>query len=383
MERIQFKGNQGNASPVTDISTIYDKDGNQITNIAIVDKGCSISSKIDGNILLVKIPNGVNILNSPIIYNVDNVRMFGEIWGYSNDPDGIYPATKGAILKLPMEESSYINSPFPAIKIENMNHRSGIIENIGINGKAIPDTRGLFDLAHLSYYTAIYMSVYLDQFRIHHINAQGCGCAVAAVKIDACNIDRINADGCDVGVYIDYGYYNTIENNLLSDCLSYAILIESKTNTTRTTRILNNTIVRCGYNSGNQSQYNNLPIAALYLKMNRGIVACNEITQSGMWWYPATEPVGVPRTNNDCNGLYIEGDKNIISSNHIAESARKDVVIKGNNNIIGGDNRIGKIEIHGNNNVVHYMKSVTEIYYEGTGNVFLDYDQSIIHQISA
>ena len=361
--------------------------------VSAITKGGNISSVLSKDNYVCQILDCITYLVESIIYDKPNVRISGKVWGYSNDPNGVFPATRGTILQLPnktTDDGSYTANPFPAIKIKGVGHTSGIIEEIGINGYADDsDTRGLFDLSNPYKHAGIYVDADspIDQFRFTRINCQGLGVGISIENEDACNIDRINADGCDVGIYSGGGAFLSIENCILSDTLSFGLLIWGTNPSVYRTgiRVINNIFTRNGYNISNE-QFPDIPQYAVCLKINSSFVLGNSISSFGYWQKHAGTSEDL--TNLVIGGLYVGGNRNIISNNHITTDISGNTAyaleVNGNNNVVSDSNIIeGTIRVRGSNNIIKYIPGVTDIYLTtGETNIIDElYDNSMIHYI--
>ena len=84
-------------------------------------------------------PTGQYDISTPVVIDVSCIKLEGEVWNYSCDPNGVFESDYGAKLRL-------MRNDIPAIFVGKENVLGGVVINdIGIQGNISGmDTRGLF-----------------------------------------------------------------------------------------------------------------------------------------------------------------------------------------------------------------------------------------------
>lgn len=315
----------------------------------------------------VYLPVGQYEVDEPILIDTPCIKLEGEVWNYSSDPNGVFESKYGTKLRLSRND-------IPAVYISRDNILGGnIVKDIGVQGNIVGmDTRGMFDFSAPAASAAVcFDSKRVDQGEFSKISCCGLASAVSVTgtaEIDACTFEKINADGCCIGFYFAprASYYAMFRNCVVADTPSYGFFVNGENAYMHSLDISDMTFVR---NGGAFPEDNPYPRAALcFYKVSKCAVRNNIFDASGTFWYyddDATSNSQRSPSTQPTPSLFIVGNKNRIIGNTVVNGAADAIVIKGDNNIIMNNIVDRNIVIQGNNNII-------------AGNVFTSEDARVI-----
>lgn len=313
------------------------------------------------------LPVGQYDIDEPVIVDTSCIKIEGEVWNYSSDPNGVFESKYGTKLRMRRND-------IPAIYISRDNVLGGnVIKDIGIQGNISGmDTRGLFDFSNPSASAGIcFNGKRVDQAEVSKISCCGLAsaiCVTGTAEIDGCTFEKINTDGCCIGFYFAPGasFYPMFRNCIVADTPSYGFFVNGEGVELHNLDINDMKFVR---NGGAFPRDNPYPKAAVcFYKVSNCSVRNNTFDLSGTFWYyedDATENSQRQPSVQPTPALWIEGNCNRIIGNTFSNCASDAIVIKGDSNIIMNNIVDKNIIIKGNNNVV-------------ANNVFTNQDVKII-----
>lgn len=302
----------------------------------------------------VYLPAGQYDITTPVVIDTPCIKLEGEVWNYSSDPNGVFESDYGTKLKL-------CRNDIPAISVSKENVLGGnVIKDIGIQGNIKGmDTRSMFDFENPCASAGIcFDSKRVDQAEVSKVSCCGLGsaiCVTGTAEVDGCTFEKINMDGCCIGVYFAPGasYYSVFRNCIAADNPWYGFFVNGEGAWMHNLDINDFKFVRNGGAFPDEFPY---PKAAICLyKANNCSVRNNTFDFAGTFWYyddNATKNSQRQPYTQPTPALWIEGNKNRIIGNTFSNTASDAIVIKGDNNIIMNNIVDKDIIIDGHNNVV-------------------------------
>ena len=302
----------------------------------------------------VYLPTGQYDIYKPLVIDTPCIKLEGEVWNYSSDPNGVFESEYGTKLRLQRND-------IPAIFVSKEQVLGGnVIKDIGIQGNIVGmDTRGMFDFEHPSASAGIcFDGKRVDQAEVSKVSCCGLGsavCVTGTAEIDGCTFEKINTDGCCIGFYFAPGasYYPMFRNCIAADNPWYGFFVKGEDSPLYHLDINDFKFVRNGGAFPEDFPY---PKAAVcFYKVNNCSVRNNTFDRPGTFWYyedDADQNSQQQSFMQPTPAIWIEGNKNRIIGNTISGSAAEAMVIKGDNNIIMNNIVDSDIVIDGNNNVV-------------------------------
>ena len=314
------------------------------------------------NLELAKLTNGGRIylpvgkynIVEPIVVDTPCIKIEGEVWNYSADPNGVFESKYGTKLR-------HTRLDIPAIIMSRENVIGGnIIKDIGIQGDIVGmDTRGMFNYENPAASAGIcFCSKRVDQAEVSKVSC--CGLAAAVVvtgtaEIDACTFEKINADGCCIGIYFAprASYYARFCHCIVADTPSYGFFANGEKAYVHNLDISDTYFVR---NGGAFPKDNPYPKAAVcFYKVSKCAIRNNVFDAAGTFWY--YEPTATHNSERQPSttavpALYLEGNNNRIIGNSFANSSADSIVINGDGNIIMNNIVDNDIVINGNGNII-------------------------------
>lgn len=315
----------------------------------------------------VYLSSGQYDIYKPIIVDTSCIKLEGEVWNYSSDPNGVFESKYGTKLKIQRKD-------IPAIFVSKKNVLGGnVIKDIGIQGCISGmDTRGLFDFDNPSASAGIcFDGMRVDQAEISKVSFCGLASAVCVTgtsEIDACTFEKINADGCCIGFYFSPGasFYPMFRNCVVADNPWYGFFVNGTDIEMHNLDIDGFRFVRNGGAFPGKFPY---PKAAVcFYNVNNCSLRNNIFDSAGLFWYyddNATENDQRQPSVQHTPALWIEGNNNRIIANVFSNSASDSIIVNGNNNIFMNNIVDKNIVIDGNNNVI-------------ANNIFTNSDAKII-----
>lgn len=315
----------------------------------------------------VYLPVGQYDIEEPIIVDTPCIKIEGEVWNYSSDPNGVFESKYGTKLRLQRND-------IPAIFVSKENVLGGnVIKDIGIQGNIVGmDTRGAFDFSNPSASAGIcFDGKRVDQAEVSKVSCCGLGsaiCVTGTAEIDGCTFEKINTDGCCIGIYFAPGasFYPMFRNCICADNPWYGFFANGDGIEMHNLDINDFKFVRNGGAFLDEFPY---PKAAVcFYKVSNCSVRNNTFDLTGTFWYyddDATENCQRQPSVQPTPALWIDGNSNRIIGNTFSNSASDAIVVNGDNNIIMNNIVDKNIIINGNNNVV-------------ANNVFTNADAKII-----
>lgn len=300
------------------------------------------------------LPVGKYDIDEPIVIDTPCIKLEGEVWNYSSDPNGVFESKYGTKLRLTRKD-------IPAIFMSRENVLGGnIIKDIGIQGDIVGmDTRGMFNYENPAASAGIcFDAKRVDQGEVSKISCCGLAAAVVATgtsEIDACTFEKINADGCCIGIYFAprASYYAMFRHCIVADTPSYGFFVNGEKAYMHSLDISDMRFVR---NGGAFPEDNPYPKAAFcFYKVSKCALRDNVFDAAGTFWYYESNAKSnnerQPSTNS-IPALYVEGNKNRIIGNVFSNSSSDSIVIKGNSNIVMNNIVDNNIVIDGSGNII-------------------------------
>ena len=314
------------------------------------------------NEIIKKLTNGGKVylpaqkyeIDSPVIIDTPCIKLEGEVWNYSSDPNGVFESPYGTKLKL-------IRDDIPAICVSKKNVLGGnIIKDIGIQGNIEGmDTRGLFDFDNPVASAGIcFDGKRVDQAEVSKVSCCGLAsaiCVTGTAEIDGCTFEKINTDGCCIGIYFAPGasYYPMFRNCIAADNPWYGFFASGEDIPMYYLDVDGFNFVRNG--GGFPEKFPYPKAAACFYKVSYSSVRNCIFDLPGVFWYYencATSNEQRQVSSNPVPALYIEGDNNKIIGNIFTNSTADSIVVNGNNNIILNNILDSNIVVKGNGNTL-------------------------------
>ncbi len=193
------------------------------------------------------------IISTPININSDGIKLHGDVYANSIDPDGLAPATFGTNLSLSTTNSKMVGVYFDGTRMGGTGAK-----NLAISGGLV-DNRFIFTAAPQVTYvnratdTTSNVGMYIrggcDQgtWEECSINNMGIGIYMRPWSdqsnfIDTCIFRHINTDGCGYGIVCTQAVFTRITDCVCSDQYYAGVVMLNG----RGSSLTNCTIVRCG-----------------------------------------------------------------------------------------------------------------------------------------
>lgn len=294
-------------------------------------------------------------ISSSIKVDAPCIKLEGEVWNYSSDPNGVFESSYGTKLRL-------TDNNIPALSIGVNNVVGGpIITNLGFQGNIVGmDTRSLYHKEDPSIASGLHIgSTRVDQGEFSKLSFCGLAtgiCGSGTAFIDACRFDKFNADGCCVGVYFgpEISAYTYFQRAIIADTPSYGFFADGG----RSNRIFELFIEDISFirNCGSMPDGNDDTASAIYLKNLRSCTLRHCLIDApGLFWYYAPDAT----KNEDRQihwdkaiGIRVDSNNCRVLDNTVLRSTRESILVKGNNNIISGNIVDGNIYVEGMGNTV-------------------------------
>jgi len=302
----------------------------------------------------VYLPVGTYDIHESVLIDTPCIKLEGEVWNYSADPNGVFESEYGTKLRMQRND-------IPAVYVGRDQVLGGIIiKDIGIQGNIKGmDTRGLFDSQNPSASAGVCLdSRRVDQAEFSKLSFCGVASAICAInkaRIDGCLFEKLNTDGCCVGIYFapEASYYTTFRACIVADTPAYGFFAQGENAIIFNTRICNSHFVR---NGGAFLDNHPWPKAVVCLyHVSESIVNDNIFDYPGVFWYypeDATDNRQKTVLKHPIPAIWVEGDKNRIIGNIFTHSSEKTMVVKGSGNIIMNNIIDSDIYIEGEHNIV-------------------------------
>lgn len=315
----------------------------------------------------VYLPSGEYNITEPVVIDTPCIKLEGEVWNYSSDPNGVFESDYGTKLRMRRKD-------IPAMLISEENVLGGnVVKDIGVQGdiKGM-DTRGMFDFSNpVASAGLCFAGKRVDQAEFSKLSFCGLASAVCVTKnsqIDGCTFEKINTDGCCIGFYFAPGsaFYPIFRNNIVADTPSYGFFVNGEGINMHNLDINDFKFVR---NGGAFPENNPYPKAAVcFYKVTNCSVRNSTFDMCGTFWYYPDDAKEngerQPSVQLTC-GLWVEGDSNRIIGNTFSNSASDSIIIKGNSNVIMNNIVDKNIIVTGDDNIL-------------MNNVFTSVDAKII-----
>lgn len=294
-------------------------------------------------------------ISSTVIIDTPCVKLSGDVWGYSSDPNGVFESNFGTKLRL-------MGKDFPAISVGKSRTLGGnIISDIGIFGDCKGmDTRELYDKNNPKASAGlVFSSVRTDQCEFSKLSFCGLAtaiCAIEEAEIDACRFESINMDGCYMGVMYAprASYYARFNKCIIADTPAYGIYISGKNECMHNIEFQDCHLVRNAgaFKKGAEPKKR---AAVLFDGTEKCLFRNNLIDYAGVFWYyeqndtenHQRQPSLVPTVS-----LWVCGNNNRILNNTVDNSSAESIVIEGDGNILMGNVVDSDVVISGKGNVV-------------------------------
>ena len=185
-------------------------------------------------------------IEQSICVNTPCIRIDGESWSYSSDPNGVFESKYGTKLRLTKD--------IPAITVGLDHPVEGLLfQNFGVQGNIEGmDTRDFLKGLTPSGGTGLHFAhTRMDQAEFSKLTFCGLGCGLKftdQAEIDACKFERINVDGCAVGVWFAprAAYYNQFRKFVFADNPYYGFYADGTNRNMHNLELLDNIFVRTG-----------------------------------------------------------------------------------------------------------------------------------------
>lgn len=313
------------------------------------------------------LPVGEYQIEETIVLDVPCVKLEGEVWNYSSDPNGVFESDYGTKLRMRRND-------IPAIMMsKNCVLGGNVIKDIGIQGNIVGmDTRELFDYQKPMASAGLYFdNQRIDQAEFSKISFCGLASAVCAAgdaEIDGCTFEKLNTDGCCIGFYFvpKASFYAMFRNCIAADTPSYGFFINGEDRKIHNIDINDMRFVR---NGGAFSENHSYPAAAVCLWQTSDCSIRNcTFDFSGVYWHYAADAKSNEErqiSKQETPALWIAGNRNRITGNIFSHGSSDSIVIHGDDNIIMNNIVDRNIVISGKRNVI-------------AGNIFTREDAKII-----
>lgn len=313
------------------------------------------------------LPVGTYDIDETILMDTPCIKMEGEVWNYSSDPNGVFESEYGTKLRMR-------NNDIPAI-IMSKDHVLGgnIIKDIGIQGNIVGmDTRGLFRYDNPRASAGIYFDHQrIDQAEFSKISFCGLASAICAsgnAEIDACTFEKLNTDGCCIGIYFapNASYYTMFRNCIVADTPCYGFFVNGQGRNIHHLEIRDMKFVRNGGAFAKDDPYPKAAVC-LYQVSDCSIRNCTFDCAGTFWYYAADAKHNDERQpyTQATPALWIEGNKNHIIGNTFSNCMADAIIIHGDDNIIMNNIIDRNVIIKGKRNII-------------SGNIFTNKDAKIL-----
>lgn len=292
-------------------------------------------------------------ITKTIEVNTPCIRIDGDSWSYSSDPNGVFESKYGTKLRL--------MNDIPALSV-GINHTvEGLLfQNFGVQGNIKGmDTRPLFNGSLPMGGTGIVFShTRMDQAEFSKLTFCGLGCGLkfdGDSEIDACNFERINVDGCAIGVWFSprAAYYNHFRKFVFADNPYYGFYADGTGHNMHNLEVLDNLFVRTGGAFSNETKV----AAAIYFNnINNSLIRDNLIDDPGTFWFfqaDADKNDMRQPSHRDTKAIVVRGNNNRLINNVISNCTTTAIHIIGDGNILLNNIVDNDVIIEGKNNQVH------------------------------
>ncbi|MBQ9326331.1 MAG: hypothetical protein IJ246_11215 [Clostridia bacterium] len=302
----------------------------------------------------VRLPAAQYMLESTIRLDRPCIRLEGEVWAYSADPNGVFESQYGTQLRLK-------GHGFPALSVGITHTAEGcVVRNLGIQGDiAGMDTRLLLNLRDPLADAGLALAhARVDQAEFSKISFCGLQCGICAcddAEVDACLFERLNVDGCAIGAYFAprAAYYVRFHEWVAADNPYYGLYVNGKDRDNRRMEISKIQFIRTG---GAFEEKDGLIHAAVCLEnVQTCIFRENLIDDAGVFWYfPPDAVSNSAHETRVCRtvSFYLKGHDNTVADNVISCSHAEAMVVEGDRNILLNNAVDGDVRLKGNGNVV-------------------------------
>lgn len=313
---------------------------------ALIDALCERGGKLE-------LHNGRYNIERTIEVNTPCIRIEGDSWSYSSDPNGVFESKYGTKLRLMKD--------IPALNVGIDHTVEGLLfQNFGVQGNIEGmDTRRLICEGTPSGGTGIlYANTRMDQAEFSKLTFCGLGCGLKFTdnsEIDACNFERINVDGCAVGVWFAprAAYYNQFRKFVFADNPYYGFYADGTGRNMHNLELLDNIFVRTG--GAFSSECDMLPAAVYFNNINNSLIRDNLIDDPGTFWFfekHADQNDMRKPSHRDTPALVVRGDGNRILNNVITNCSTTAIHIIGDGNILMNNIVDNDVIVEGQNNQI-------------------------------
>lgn len=292
-------------------------------------------------------------IGKTIEVDIPCLRIDGESWSYSSDPNGVFESKYGTKLRL--------QADIPAISVGVMHTVEGLLfQNFGVQGNIKGmDTRSLMTKeGPKGGYGIAYLHTRMDQAEFSKLTFCGLGCGfyfAEQSEIDACNFERNNVDGCAVGVWFAprAAYYNQFRKFIFADNPYYGFYADGTGKNMHNLELLDNVFVRTG--GGFREDQGLCPAAVYFNNIDNSLVRDNLIDDPGTFWFfdkNADKNDMRKPSHRDTTALMIRGNGNRILNNVITNCTGTAIHIIGNGNVLLNNIVDNDVIVEGENNQI-------------------------------
>lgn len=320
-------------------------------NITEIREKLAALSKTGGRVFF---PVGCYGLTEALKIDTPCLRLEGEAWNYSSDPNGVFESDFGTKLRL-------VGRDFPAVSVGIENVVGGVyMTELGFQGDIEGmDTRPLYVAEHPAASAGLHFAgTRIDQCEFSKLSFCGLSSAICATdnaEIDGSTFSKINTDGCNIGIYYAprASYYVRFERCIVADTPFYGLYLAAKNGANmHNIDISGTSFVR---NCGSPPSTCASPAAVYFDNVTSCALRDCIIDYSGtFWYYPADATKNDDRqvSKRPAVGLRLVGNKNRIINNVFTHSSCESIVINGSGNVLSGNIVDGDVLIEGEGNTV-------------------------------
>lgn len=282
-----------------------------------------------------QIPCGQYNISETINVNTPCIRIDGDSWSYSSDPNGVFESKYGTKLRL-MKDISAISVGIDHT-VEGL-----LFQNFGVQGNIEGmDTRPFMtDKGPVGGYGISFLNTRMDQAEFSKLTFCGLGCGFyfgQNAEIDACNFERNNVDGCAVGVWFAprAAYYNQFRKFVFADNPYYGFYADGTDRNMHNLELLDNIFVRTG--GAFRDDLELYPAAVYFNNINQSLIRDNLIDDPGTFWFfekDADKNDMRQPSHRDTEALVVRGNGNRIMNNVITNTTTTAIRIIGDGNVL-------------------------------------------------
>lgn len=304
----------------------------------------------------VYLPVGRYEIEQSVEIDAPCIRLEGEVWSYSSDPNGVFASKSGTQL--------WLTRDIPAVRIGVTHTAEGcLLQNFGVQGNIKGmDTRPLFGRDGLAGSCGLqFANTRVDQAEFSKLTFCGLACGIKVergAEIDACTFEKFNTDGCAVGVWFTprAAFYPMFRKGLFADNPYYGFYADGTGIEMHNLELIDNLFIR---NGGAFVDGDGLESAAvLWNNVDNSLLRDNLFDCAGtFWYYPEEADKNEQRQphRRKTKGLVVRGNGNRIIGNVFINSSDAAIHIRGNGNVLLNNIADADVIVEGRGNQVEGM----------------------------